>query len=331
MDGKVKYMENEKKQLRLWQGLLVIILAGLEVFVFSDFLPQWLGMGRSLIGELILLGTAVGAVAVFGGKFRSVFPIHKPKLTEVMGTILIYLGASQAISVVTMIEMYIAPEMVTETSIGLSSMFTSSSMIVAIIVVGIAPAICEEAVFRGVFFNSIWNQTHGKWIPILVTAVVFGLFHGSIIRFFPTFLLGIVLGYLVYETNNMFYNVMFHAINNIIPVLVLYGMQFLMQLMARALGMNGSGMWNFVMDTATSQVSQLSPAFMGIYMIDGGVGLAILYLGNHVLHLGREGYPKELFPKEKRKQQFIWLALTLALAVTGGMMIIAGTIQDLHF
>lgn len=331
MVGKVKYMENEKKQLRLWQGLLVIILAGLEVFVFSGFLPQWLGMGRSLIGELILLGMAVGAVAVFHGNFRSVFPIHKPKLTEVMGTILIYLGASQAISVVTMIEMYIAPEMVTETSIGLSSMFTSSSMIVAIIVVGIAPAICEEAVFRGVFFNSIWNQTHGKWIPILVTAAVFGLFHGSIIRFFPTFLLGIVLGYLVYETNNMFYNVMFHAINNIIPVLVLYGMQFLMQLMARALGMNGSGMWNFVMDTATSQVSQLSPAFMGIYMIDGGVGLAILYLGNHVLHLGREGYPKELFPKEKRKQQFIWLALALALAVTGGMMIVAGTIQDLHF
>ena len=284
-----------------------------------------------MIGELILLGTAVGAVAVFGGKIWSVFPIHKPKLTEVMGTILIYLGASQAISVVTMIEMYIAPEMVTETSIGLSSMFTSSSMIVAIIVVGIAPAICEEAVFRGVFFNSIWNQTHGKWIPILVTAAVFGLFHGSIIRFFPTFLLGIVLGYLVYETNNMFYNVMFHAINNIIPVLVLYGMQFLMQLMARALGMNGSGMWNFVMDTATSQVSQLSPAFMGIYMIDGGVGLAILYLGNHVLHLGREGYPKELFPKEKRKQQFIWLALALALAVTGGMMIVAGTIQGLHF
>ena len=284
-----------------------------------------------MIGELILLGTAVGAVAVFGGKFRSVFPIHKPKLTEVMGTILIYLGASQAISVVTMIEMYIAPEMVTETSIGLSSMFTSSSMIVAIIVVGIAPAICEEAVFRGVFFNSIWNQTHGKWIPIIVTAAVFGLFHGSIIRFFPTFLLGIVLGYLVYETNNMFYNVMFHAINNIIPVLVLYGMQFLMQLMARALGMNGSGMWNFVMDTATSQVSQLSPAFMGIYMIDGGVGLAILYLGNHVLHLGREGYPKELFPKEKRTQQFIWLTLALALAVTGGMMIVACTLQGLHF
>ena len=331
MVGKVKYMGNEKKQLRLWQGLLVIVLAGLEVFGFSSFLPQWLGMGRSLIGELILLGTAVGAVAVFHGNFRSVFPIHKPKLTEVMGTILIYLGASQAISVVTMIEMYIAPEMVTETSIGLSSMFTSSSMIVAIIVVGIAPAICEEAVFRGVFFNSIWNQTHGKWIPILVTAAVFGLFHGSIIRFFPTFLLGIVLGYLVYETNNMFYNVMFHAINNIIPVLVLYGMQFLMQLMARALGMNGSGMWNFVMDTATSQVSQLSPAFMGIYMIDGGVGLAILYLGNHVLHLGREGYPKELFPKEKRKQQFIWLTLALALAVTGGMMIVAGTIQGLHF
>ena len=34
---------------------------------------------------------------------------------------------------------------------------------------------------------------------------------------------------------------------------------------------------------------------------------------------------------EKRKQQFIWLTLALALAVTGGMMIVAGTLQGLHF
>lgn len=324
-------MEDKKKPLQLWQGILVIALAGLEVFVFSDFLPQWFGLGRSFIGELILLAIAVGAVVVFHGNFRSVFPLHTPKLTEVLGTILIYLGASQAISVVTMIEMYIAPEMVTETSIGLSGMFTSSSIIVAILVVGITPAICEEAVFRGVFFNSLWNKTHGKWIPILVTAAVFGLFHGSVVRFFPTFLLGIVLGYLVYETNNMFYNMMFHAINNVIPVLTLYGLQFLMQIMARAIGMNGSGMWNYVMGTATSQVAQLSPAFMGIYMIDGGVGLAILYLGNHVLHLGREGYPKGLFPKEKRTQQFIWLAVCLGMIVTGVMMIVVNVMKGLHF
>lgn len=62
-----------KNQLRLWQGLLVIILAGLEVFVFSDFLPQWLGMGRSLIGELILLGTAVEQWQCLVEISRSVF------------------------------------------------------------------------------------------------------------------------------------------------------------------------------------------------------------------------------------------------------------------
>ena len=78
-------MENEKKQLRLWQGLLVIILAGLEVFVFSDFLPQWLGMGRSLIGELILLGTAVGAVAVFGGNSGRCFRFISQSLQRSWG------------------------------------------------------------------------------------------------------------------------------------------------------------------------------------------------------------------------------------------------------
>lgn len=324
-------MENEKKQLKLWQGLIVVVLSGLEVFVFSNFLPRWLGLGRSLIGELILLAIAVGIVAVFRGNFRYVFPFHAPKLTEILGTFLIYVGASQAISVVTMIEMYIAPEKVTETSIGLSSMFTSSSIIVAILVVGIAPAICEEAVFRGVFFNSIWNKTHGKWIPIVITAAVFGLFHGSVIRFFPTFLLGIVLGYLIYETNNMFYNIMFHAINNIIPVLLIYGLQFLMQVMARVIGVSGEGLWNLVMQSAMNQTASMTMTSMGSYMIRGGIGVAILYLGNHVLHLEREGYPKGLFPKEKRTEQFIWLAVCLGMFMAGVMMFAVGMMKNLHF
>lgn len=37
------------------------------------------------------------------------------------------------------------------------------------------------------------------------------------------------------------------------------------------------------------------------------------------------------FQKKNANNSSSWLALALALAVTGGMMIVAGTIQGLHF
>ena len=325
----VTNMENEKKQLKLWQGMVVIGLTGLEVFVLSGFIPQWLGLWQSLIGELICLGIAVGAVTVFQGDFRAVFPLATPKLTGIMGTILIYIGASRALSLVAMIEMYLAPDQVINTSVGLSGLFTNTPFWLAILVVGISPAICEEAVFRGVFFNSLWNKTQGKWIPIVVTASVFGVFHGSSIRFFPTFLLGMVLGYLLYETNNMFYNFLFHAINNIISVVTVYGLQFFTKMLEGTFGLNETGMWDYIMGTAASV--QMSLTFVGVCMIDAGVGIVIMYLGNYVLHLGREGNSKKLFPKDKRIQQFVWLSVCLGMVVTGFMMIVAGTLKNLHY
>ena len=119
------------------------------------------------------------------------------------------------------------PDEIMGTSAGLSYTFLSVPVLVAVLIVSITPAFCEEAVFRGIVFNSFW-PIGNKWIVIVLTGCIFGAFHGSIWRFFPTAILGMAMAYLLAETGNMVYNIMFHAINNLLPLVLMFGMQWLM-------------------------------------------------------------------------------------------------------
>ena len=98
------------------------------------------------------------------------------------------------------------------------------TFIISFAIVSISPAVCEEAVFRGVVMHSFDNGKN-KWVAIILTGLIFGAFHGSIWRFVPTALLGIMLGYIVYETDNMIYGALFHAINNAVPLFSIFSMK----------------------------------------------------------------------------------------------------------
>lgn len=207
-----------KNKLKVYHGIILIILAAIDIFFIAGYLGRWFGFFGTLLSELILLALAVGVVFVFGGDFKKVFPVRRPKACQVFGTFVLWLGTLFVMMIVAMIMLLLFPKEMAEVSEGISSAIRSVPFVVAFAVVVIAPAICEEAVFRGVFFNSIFKPEQNKWITILVTVAVFGAFHGSIWRFFPTFFLGIAMGYVLMETGNMFYTMLFHGINKrIVP------------------------------------------------------------------------------------------------------------------
>ena len=49
--------------------------------------------------------------------------------------------------------------------------------------------------------------------------------HGDWIRMIPTAIAGIVMSYLLLETGNLFYNCLFHFVNNLFSVLSVYFVQ----------------------------------------------------------------------------------------------------------
>ena len=80
---------------------------------------------------------------------------------------------------------------------------------------GIVPAIFEELTFRGFLFSSLRTRLAG-WPTIIVSALLFGVFHEILSpgRLFPSTFLGLVLGWVRFQTGSVWACMLLHAINN---------------------------------------------------------------------------------------------------------------------
>ena len=308
-------MEENRKTLKVYHGIIMLIFSAVCVFFVSPILGANLGLYGTLLNEILLLVLAVALTAVVRGDFKQVFPIHKPKLSAVFGTILLWIGSFLAIMIITMIIAYFFPKEVIGVSQGLGMEFASLTFIISFLIVSISPAICEEAVFRGVVMHSFDNGKN-KWIAIVVTGLIFGAFHGNIWRFVPTALLGIMLGYIVYETDNMIYGALFHAINNAMPLLNIFAMK----------SMYSNEMFQSQMSTMTDNGIPLIS--IGMYVMYGAAIPLLLTIGNYLIHKGTKHAKNSLFAKEERMKLVVLLLISGAFLVVGFFIIIFSLLFD---
>ncbi|MBX2926966.1 MAG: CPBP family intramembrane metalloprotease [Saprospiraceae bacterium] len=91
-----------------------------------------------------------------------------------------------------------------------------------LLVIGVAPAVGEELLFRGVV-----QQQTSRWLgkpvtAIWLTAILFSLIHLQFAGFLPRLLLGAALGYLFYWTRSLWAPIVGHFAVNGIQVLAQY-------------------------------------------------------------------------------------------------------------
>ena len=84
------------------------------------------------------------------------------------------------------------------------------------IIIAIVPPLFEEFVFRGVILGRL--RRYGDGFAILASSLLFGLFHGNFIQIPFAFFVGLVLGFVVVRTNNLWVAVAIHFINNAFAV-----------------------------------------------------------------------------------------------------------------
>lgn len=95
-------------------------------------------------------------------------------------------------------------------------------LIVNLLMIGVLAAIGEELIFRGLFqrlFTEMFKNAH---IAILVTAILFSAFHFQFFSFLPRFILGIILGYLMYLGRSIWFPIIAHFANNAMGVIYYY-------------------------------------------------------------------------------------------------------------
>lgn len=95
-----------------------------------------------------------------------------------------------------------------------------SQLFMHLIFIAIFAGICEELLFRG-FLMRGYEQL-GIKTSILLSSTLFALMHLSIIRMPATFLLGILISFVVYRTNSLFTGMFLHICNNSFAVLLSY-------------------------------------------------------------------------------------------------------------
>ncbi len=95
-------------------------------------------------------------------------------------------------------------------------------LLVNLLMVGVLAAVGEELIFRGIFqklFTSMFKNPH---LAILVTALLFSAFHFQFFSFLPRFILGVILGYLMYLGRSIWFPIIAHFVNNAMGVIYYY-------------------------------------------------------------------------------------------------------------
>lgn len=97
---------------------------------------------------------------------------------------------------------------------------TSVSLLLNLLSTAILPALLEEMVMRGYVLGAL--RRYGDKLAVVLTAVLFGLIHGNVLQLPFAFMLGLVLGWLVVQTDSIWPAVLLHFGNNAMSVLLDY-------------------------------------------------------------------------------------------------------------
>ena len=203
-------------------GDLFLLFAGmmlLSIYSSSLFVLKF-GLGGSAVAQLIFLILPLLYAFYIRTDIRELYSLYSPKLRELVGSVFIWIGAFLTEEVLLAVLSKLFPTMV-DNSNSINETMMEAGFLPALLIVGVLPAIAEEAAFRGFMFGTLKQKTK-LWIAIVVSAALFGLYHMNILQFFVGLYMGCIMAYMVYKSRSIFTSALFHFLNNSLSVVFTY-------------------------------------------------------------------------------------------------------------
>ncbi len=215
-------------------GLCIIIYIALSFFVPTAASSIVMGFNVFLNGSysLALSETAIYSIQlisyiitytvpfiiyaiIISMPAKIALPLKAPSASMTVSAVFIGLGASVAGSwlsqgVYFVMSMFGAQPV----SPDFSSPAEPAAAILNIVMITIAAPIFEEFVFRGFIMQSF--RRYGDMFALVVSAVLFALFHGNLVQAPNAFVMGIVIGFFVLKSGSLWTGIAIHFANNLI-------------------------------------------------------------------------------------------------------------------
>jgi ABC-type Na+ efflux pump permease subunit/membrane protease YdiL (CAAX protease family) len=162
-------------------------------------------------------------LSYFKVRIGSALGLSKAKPRYIVAALLIGLGGWIPAHELFVLQHAISPvpKAILDSNDTLMSAFENQSLWVPLLLIAVIPAVCEELFFRGFLLGGL-RQTTKKWPAIIIVGCVFAIFHIILIKFVITAALGILLGYLCWQSRSIVPPIVAHMLHNGIAVSIAF-------------------------------------------------------------------------------------------------------------
>lgn len=198
----------------------VAALTILLVLYAGSLLQIRFGLAGVFGTQMILLLVPLALVVYTKKNIRQTYGFKGTKAVGFLGGAFLITGFFLIDLVLAAGLMKLFPESTSNVETAFSGIM-GDNMFAALFVIALAPAVCEEMLFRGLILHSL-KARYRAVTAVAVTAVLFGFYHMSLVKFIPTGLLGLVLCYVVWRTGSIYPAMLMHFLNNAYSVVITY-------------------------------------------------------------------------------------------------------------
>jgi sodium transport system permease protein len=185
----------------------------LLVFVFLPWQKRDLVTGLLATQYLGMLGLAALLARTSGRSLPAMIALRATPGVVMAGAALVGMSAWAAVATLSDWVVPVPKEVLEHLRKTLLPENQGRGLLANLLLVALTPAICEEVLFRGVILRGLATRVAPS-AAIVITGVLFGIFHLDVWRLLPTTLLGILLSWLAYESRSLVPSMVAHFLNN---------------------------------------------------------------------------------------------------------------------
>jgi sodium transport system permease protein len=189
----------------------------LLVFVFLPWQKRNLVQGLLGLQYLGMLGLTVVMARVARRPLAGMIALRRPANASLAGAVLIGASAWAAVALLSDWLVPVPKEVIEALRKALLPEDASRGLAANLLLIALTPAICEEVLFRGVILRGLATRMAPS-AAIVITGLLFGIFHLDVHRLLPTALLGILLSWLAFQSGSLVPSMVAHFLNNAILV-----------------------------------------------------------------------------------------------------------------
>ncbi len=192
--------------------LLLLLYLGLAAGARSQ-------MAGALVNQLLILSLPLFLGWYMKLEVKTVFSCNLPKAKPVTGAVVLYVGTYSLVMVLSSFLMGLMPES-TGNMEAVYGELLAYPLPLLLLVMAFMPAVGEELFFRGLLFGS-WKYRLGPLAAMVVSSLIFGGFHMSLVKLLPTAMLGLCFSYVVWKTGSIYPSMILHFMNNLLALMMM--------------------------------------------------------------------------------------------------------------